>query len=37
MKFSKGVVPLKMTSASYFLISQLQPFKNGGLSNFCDG
>jgi hypothetical protein len=32
MKFSREVMPLKMTSTPYFLIPYLQPLQNGGLS-----
>jgi hypothetical protein len=31
MKFSREVMPLKVTSTPYFLIPYLQPFQNGGL------
>jgi hypothetical protein len=34
MKFSREVMPLKITSKPYFLIPYLQPFQNGGFSNF---
>jgi hypothetical protein len=30
MKFSREVMPLKVTSTPYFLIPYLQPFQNGG-------
>jgi hypothetical protein len=31
MKFSRKVMPLKVTSMPYFLIPYLQPFQNGGV------
>jgi hypothetical protein len=31
MKFSREVMPLKMTSTPYFLNPYLQPFQKGGL------
>jgi hypothetical protein len=34
MKFGMEVMVLKMTSTSYYLISSLQPFQNGGRLNF---
>jgi hypothetical protein len=37
MKFSRKIKPLKVTSTPYFLIPYLQPFQNGGRSNFWDG
>jgi hypothetical protein len=37
MKFSRDVMPLKVTQKPYFLIPYLQPFKNGGRSNIWGG
>jgi hypothetical protein len=37
MKFSREVMPLKVTSTPYFLIPYLQPFQNGARSNFWGG
>jgi hypothetical protein len=37
MKFSRKVLPLKVTSTPYFLIPYFQPFQNGGRSNFWGG
>jgi hypothetical protein len=34
MEFSEQIMLLMLTSAPYFLISLLQPFQNGGRSNF---
>jgi hypothetical protein len=31
MKFSREVMPLKVTSKPYFSIPYLQPFQNGGV------
>jgi hypothetical protein len=37
IKFRREVVPLKVTSMTYFLILWLQPFLNAGHSNFWGG
>jgi hypothetical protein len=34
MKFIKEVMPLKVNSTPYLLNPQLQPFKEGGRSDF---
>jgi hypothetical protein len=37
IKFSREVMPLKVTSTPYFLIPYLQPLQNGGRSHFWGG